>query len=106
MEVTWLRASPVRCFGCGRAFDAPPSVDERPFEWRPERAAVPPELAGEPFVEARPPRGRRLARALAPVVAGLVVLLVLLGVRARTAPAAGERAPDVPLKTEETSDDR
>lgn len=73
MEVTWARASVVRCFGCGLAFNPPPGAAPR-VAWKPELARDPLAPPPEP---APTPRTRTLARTLAPWA--LVPLLVALG---------------------------
>jgi hypothetical protein len=65
MEVKWLRASLVRCFGCGRAFEPPPHVEGAPFAWKPDLAPPPPSSP-------RRAVGLRLPIAIALVGAGIV----------------------------------
>ena len=106
MEVTWARASVVHCFGCGRAFPPPPGAGPE-IQWKPELAPDPvaTHLTLEP-VTASPGRGR-VRRALFAVLEGLVLLwLVLRVAHAFGGPAEDQRAPELPLKTETSLDDR
>jgi len=63
MTVSWRTVEPVRCFGCQRIFEPPPTVTATPLRWRPE-------LAGGP----RPPR-----RPIFLPAAIALVLFALLG---------------------------
>ncbi len=41
MTLAWRTAEPVRCFGCGRVFEAPPTATATPLRWRPDLATRP-----------------------------------------------------------------
>ena len=98
MTVAWSEAVSVTCFGCGRAFDAPPDRDPPPPPFRPERQTRPDPAAlaacferAERGVEAPATRARGWVQGLA--LAALLLALLGLGVRlVASGPDRGDRA--------------